>query len=124
MWHTSNIPFCKFDHVDSVIFTEFSSAAYQAKWLIFSKLVTYHSLFSMFFTTIMIMVKLYHWNLCFSLGIYLFIIQELKVVLQVLSVIYSPFFVTEQHSIGIRCQFGDFKSSVKTYPQTYVLSML
>ena len=52
----------------------------------------------------MIMVELYHWNLCFSLGIYLFIIQELKVVLQVLSVIYRPFFVTEQHSIGTRCQ--------------------
>ena len=52
----------------------------------------------------MIMVELYHWNFRFSLGIYLFIIQELKVVLQVLPVIYSPFFVTEQHSIGTHCQ--------------------
>ena len=52
----------------------------------------------------MIMVELYHWNLRFSLGIYLFIIQELKVVLQVLSVIYISFFVTEQHSIGTHCQ--------------------
>ena len=53
----SNIPFCKLDHVDGAIFTEFSSAAYQAKWLLFSKLVMYHSLFLMFFTTIMIMVE-------------------------------------------------------------------
>ena len=47
MWHTSNIPLCKLDHVDSAIFTEFSSV--WAKWLPFSKLVMYHSLFLMFF---------------------------------------------------------------------------
>ena len=47
MWHTSNIPLCKLDHVDSAIFTEFSSV--WAKWLPFSKLGMYHSLFLMFF---------------------------------------------------------------------------
>ena len=42
-----NIPLCKLDHVDSTIFTEFSSV--WAKWLPFSKFVMYHSLFLMFF---------------------------------------------------------------------------
>ena len=46
MWHTSNIPLCNLDHVDSAIFTEFSSV--WAKWLPFSKLVMHHSLFLMF----------------------------------------------------------------------------
>ena len=79
----------------------------------------------------MIMVELYHWNLRFSLGIYLFIIQELKVVLQVWSVIYSLFrHRAAQYwnllptNIKDHVQFGDFKSSVETYPRTYVLSML
>ena len=72
----------------------------------------------------MIMVELYHWNLHFSLGIYLFIIKELKIVLQVLSVIYSPFLsqsstvleLIANANIKDHVQFGDFKSSVKTYP--------
>ena len=78
MRHTSNIPSCKLDRVDSAIFTEFSSV--WAKWLPFSKLVMYHSLFLMFFH--------YHhdYGQAISLeplGIYLFIIQKLKVVLHI-----------------------------------------
>ena len=80
----------------------------------------------------MIMVELYHWNLCFSLGIYLLYHTRTKSCLAGVVCHLQSFFVTEQHSIGTRCQqnikdhvqFGDFKSSVKTYPQTYVLSML
>ena len=129
MWHISNIPFCKLDHADSVIFTEFSSAAYRAKW---SKLVMYHSLFLMFF----------HYHHDYGRAI------PLEPLLQFgnLSVYHTR---TKSYFTGAVChlqsffrhrvaqywnslptnikdhvQFGDFRSSVKTYIPTYVLSML
>ena len=124
MWHTSNIPFCKLDHVDSVIFTEFSSAAYRAKWLLFSKLVTYHSLFLMFFH--------YHPDYGRALPLEpplqfgnLFVYHKRTkncfagVVCHLQSFFChraAQYWNSLPTNIKDHVQFGDFKSSVKTYP--------
>ena len=132
MWHTSNIPFCKLDHVDSAIFTEFSSAAYRAKWLLFSKLVMYHSLFLMFFhyhhdygQAIPLEPPLQFGNLSVhhtrTKSYFAGVVRHLQSFFCHRAAQYWNSLPT---NIKDHVQFGDFKSSVKTYPRTYVLYML
>ena len=79
----------------------------------------------------MIMVELYHWNLRFSLGIYVYLTRTKSCFAGVVCHLQSFFrhraaqyWNSLLTNIKDHVQFGDFKSSVKTYPRTYVLSML